>query len=230
MKKILLFATLALCGASLQAQVITGHDITKSGRLQTGIGIDAAFGSTTFTDVNFTANAGTLGDSVNNNKQQTIFAFTLNSAWLSAYSSVETVEFSFRVGQINSGGGTPSPILISLLAINDGTSDPWTVATGAPLLTSLGTVSGTVISNHTIDITSALSAAATQPSATNNTIWFGLNGGFSNNNTANNVLLNMTNASFQLPELTVTAIPEPSSGLLLMGGLGALAYLRRRRK
>lgn len=230
MKKLILLTSILFCAASLQAQVIIGHDTAKSGRLQTGVGVDSAFGVTTFGNNTFTANAGTLGDSSGNNKQQTIFAFTANSTWLTAYSNVDKVEFSFRVGSINSGGGTPSTIQISLLAINDGTADPWTVATGAPLLAALGTASGTTIGNHTLDITTVLSNAATQPSATNDTLWFGLSAGFSNNSEANNVLLNMTNGDFQLPTLSVTAIPEPSTGLLLLGGMGALTLLRRRRK
>jgi hypothetical protein len=218
--------------APLQAQVISGHDITKSGRLQTGIGLDTEFGVTSFTSGNFTANTNTLGDSPGNNKQQTVFAFQVDSAWLTAYSNVDTVAFSFRVASINNGGGTPAPIEISLLAINDGTADPWDVAFSASLIASLGTVSGTAVSDHTINISSVLTAAATQPSATNNTIWFGLNGGFSNDNAANNVTLNMTNASFQMPELSVTAIPEPSAYALLSGmlALGWVMVRRRRSK
>lgn len=231
LKSIHVAALLGLLSASLAcAQTTIGHSATLSGRLSATAGVDAEFGTTSFIDTNFTANSTTLGDNGTNNKFQTIFAFEVSNAWLADYSAVESVTFSFRISGVNAGGGTPAAIEVLLLGINDGTSNPWSVASSAPLLTSLGSVSGTAIANHTINLTSAITAAGTQPSGTNRFVWIGLDGGFSNNSTANNVLLNMTNTSFQLPALTVTAIPEPSTAAIGVGIAALLVVTARRRR
>lgn len=187
------------------AQVAASHDAALSGRLQSGEPIDAQFGRDSFEGGTFSADAGTLGDNNRDRKQQIILAFPVDAQWLALYPDASSVTFRFRLGEVHTGGGTPDRLIkVYLLDITDGTAAPWFVAAEAPLKgQALASFHGDVISTFSVDILKALKSAAKQPSATQNVIWIGLDGGHRANGEAQNVLINLNNKRYQVPELVV---------------------------
>lgn len=225
MKKTTPILALILTASGVHGATTLGINNLASGRV----------GNTTLGGVNWnfgTADAGTaasdsnllttlwsnisplVGDNPQNIKFAQMWRFDVNQSFVDDLNNGYTVNLEFSSANINNGGGAPGTITVLLLS---GDNDRVDAALATPLAT-LGTIGGSTQNT-------AYSMAVTNlPTLTaGDRLWFGLIDGLSNNNSANNINMNKSGAQL------VTVVPEPTSVPLLVGSIGMLALLRRRK-
>jgi hypothetical protein len=225
MKKTTPILAFLLAATCAQGATTLGINNNESGRI----------GNTTLAGVNWsfgTADAGTaanssnalttlwsntsplVGDNPSNVKFAQMWRFDITQPFIDDLDDGYTVNLEFSSANINNGGGAPGQITVLLLSGDNSRVD---AALATPLAT-LGTIGGSA------ENTSYSMAVTNLPSLiSGNRLWFGLIDGLSNNNAANNINMNKSGAQL------VTVIPEPTGLPLLVGSIGMLVLLGRRK-
>jgi hypothetical protein len=214
-----------LASAASQAATIVPINNTESGRIgnTTLAGVNWNFGTT---DAGTAANSSNaletlwstasplVGDNPSNIKFAQMWRFDITQPFIDDLDNGHTVNLEFSSANINNGGGAPGTITVLLLS---GDNDRVAAALATPLAT-LGTISGSTANTaYSMAVTNLPTLAA------GDRLWFGLIDGLSTNGAANNINMNKSGAQL------VTVIPEPTGLPLLIGGIGMLALVRRRK-